>query len=66
MHKHRNICKPYYYRSLVYVVVYQEVLREAIKKKKVHIFGLCSKKGGTKPTFLHKDNLRSNFKGRGG
>ena len=42
-------------------------LREAIKKK-VNIFGLCQKEGGsrTKPTFLHKDNLGCNFKGRGG
>ena len=44
-------------------------LREAIKKKKFIFSDFVRKREGgsrTKPTFLHKDNLGSNFKGRGG
>ena len=44
-------------------------LREAIQKKKFIFLDFVQKREGgsrTKPTFLHKDNLGSNFKGRGG
>ena len=42
-------------------------LREAIKKKLIFSDFVRKREGGsrTKPTFLHKDNLGSNFKGRG-
>ena len=43
-------------------------LREAIQKKKLIFSDFVRKREGgsrTKPTFLHKDNLGSNFKGLG-